>query len=184
MSIPSQSPYNLSFTAASLRPELCRIIAESYPSGVRLERELRQRLQTLTTNQLTLLAQSLAEDRAAIAWLAMLKYNGLAFELASELLREKLEVHDAVLRPSDYEAFIDARSTGHPELSGLAESTRVKVKRVLLRTLTEAGILVPGTGLGNIQRPVLSPAAAHTIQADEAVWLAGFLGPDAEFALL
>ena len=73
--------YNLSLTAASLRPELARIIAEYYlelgdwdlakhrtltsnalqcrsaSSAVRLERELRQRLETLTIDQITLLTE-------------------------------------------------------------------------------------------------------------------------------
>ena len=69
--------YNLGFTAASLRPELARIIAEAYLAGggdwevaktrvlssnalqsrsassaVRMERELRQRLATLTLRQI------------------------------------------------------------------------------------------------------------------------------------
>jgi hypothetical protein len=69
--------YHLSFTAASLRPELARIVAEYYlelgnwdlskerilssnalqcrsaSSAIRLERELRQRLETLTVDQIT-----------------------------------------------------------------------------------------------------------------------------------
>ena len=94
--LPS-SGYNLSFTAASLRPELARIVAEHYlaagdwdlarqrilsskalqcrsaSSAIRLEREFRQRLGTLTQDQLILAAQATAEDRAAIAWLAVCK---------------------------------------------------------------------------------------------------------------
>jgi len=74
--------YHLSFTAASLRPELARIVAETFltvgdwalvkerilstnalqcrtaSSAVRLESEMRQRLETLTCNQMVLLTQA------------------------------------------------------------------------------------------------------------------------------
>jgi hypothetical protein len=85
--------FNLSFTAASLRPELARIVAEHYlaardwdlakqrilssnalqcrsaGSAVRLEREFRQRLGALTQEQLILAAEATADDCSAIAWL-------------------------------------------------------------------------------------------------------------------
>jgi hypothetical protein len=204
MLVGSSLTYNLSFTAASLRPELARIIAESYletgdwdlakarilasnalqsrsaSSAVRVERELRQRLQTLTHEQLSLLARSTAEDRAAMSWLAMLKYNAFAFDFATEVLRDKLAAHDPVLRLSDYESFVHLKTAGHPTLSDMQESTLTKVRNVLLRMLAEAGILGRGAALGTIERPVLSPPALAAINADSSLWLAGFLVPDME----
>lgn len=196
--------YNLSFTAASLRPELSRILAELYltsgswtnakelaltsnalqartpSSAKRLERELRQRLQLLTDSQLHLLAHSSADDRAAMSWLAMLKYNAFAYEFAVEVLREKVDSHDHVLRPSDYEGFFERKAAEHPELASLASTTRSKVRSVLLRCLIEAGLLTDGAGLGTVQRPVTSPAARDAIAEDSPAWLAGFLGSDRE----
>lgn len=198
------TPYYLGFTAVSLRPELSRIVAEAYlqssnwdeaqkivlrdnslqskspSSAIRVERELRQRLQTLTPLQLHLLAHAAAADRAAISWLAMIKFSAFPFEFAADLLRDKLEAHDPILRPSDYEGYVEERSADHPELASLAESTRSKVRAVLLRMLFEAGILIDGPLLGKIQRPVLSPDAQHAILADDPRWLAGFLVPDIE----
>ncbi|MGK5087663.1 BrxA family protein [Bdellovibrionota bacterium FG-2] len=127
MPIDSPTNYNLSFTSAALRPELARIVAEHYldagnwddakvrilssnalqcrslTSSTRLEREFRRRLGTLTHDQITVLAQATAEDRAAIAWLAACKHNVFLFEFAAEVLRDKLAVHDPVLRNSDYD---------------------------------------------------------------------------------
>lgn len=111
--------YNFSFMAASLRPELGRTVAEIYlaegdwsaakrriletnalqcrsaSSSIRMERELRQRLVTLTRAELTILATATADDRAAIAWLAVIKHTRFAYELAVEVLRDKLESLDA-----------------------------------------------------------------------------------------
>ena len=202
----TSSTYNLSFIAASLRPELARIVAESYlatgdwnlakerilssnalqcrspSSAIRFERELRQRLATLTLEQLTLLAQATAEDRTAIAWLAACKHIPFAFDFASEVLRDKLAAHDAVLRPSDYEVYVENKSLSHPELARLASSSKYKVRQILLRMLTEAGLIVKGPALGTIQRPALSPAVVRVITADSPHWLAAFLVPDLEIS--
>jgi len=139
-----EKKYNLSFTAASLRPELARIVAEHYlktgdwvaseqwvlstnalqcrsaASAIRLERELRKRLKTLNGAEIRILAQATEGDRIAIAWLAALKQNAILFDFAAEVLREKLAVHDSVLRPSDYESFVNHQATLHPGLNGLS----------------------------------------------------------------
>jgi len=177
--------YNLSFTAASLRPELARVVAElfletsdwsltrervlasnalqsrSVGSAKRMEQERRLRLATLTREQLVLLSNSPAEDRAAVAWLAALKHISFAFEFTAEILRDKLASHDPILRNSDYESFVENRATSHPELALLASSSRDKIRQVLLRMLTEASLLRPGTALGTIQRPVCRPPSAR-----------------------
>jgi hypothetical protein len=196
--------YNLGFTAASLRPELARIVAESYllerdwsaakarvltsnqlqnrsrSSAVRQERELRQRLQKLSDNQLSLLARGGADDRASMAWLAALKHLPFVFDFAAGILREKLALRDPVLRPSDYETYVDRKAILHPELGRLTASSKSKIRQVLLRMLLEAGLLRRGDLSQMIQRSVLSRAALETIAADDARWLAGFLVPDFE----
>jgi hypothetical protein len=200
----AQTEYNLSFTAASLRPELARIVAECYlkvgswdqtkdhvlranalqcrstSSAIRLEREIRRRLERLTEDEMAILAGENVDDCAAIAWLATLKHTRLAFDFAAELLREKLALHDPVLRRSDYEAFLDSKSLIHSSLNQLKSSSRSKIRQVLLLMLSEAGLLGVGTALGTIQRPVLSSSVLRAITADRPRWLAGFLFSDAE----
>lgn len=204
MPAPDRSSYNLSFTAASLRPELARIVAECYlqvddwdlakdrvlasnalqcrttAGAERQEREIRRRLMRLTKDQISLLAHATSDDRAAMAWLAALKHITFVFEFAAEVLREKLATHDPVLRPSDYETYVDIKAVSHPELSLLSRVSKGKVRQVILRMLREAGMLRNGTALGSIQRPLLSPSVLRVISADNRRWLAGFLVPDTE----
>jgi hypothetical protein len=192
-----------------LRPELARIVAEYYlafgnwdlakerilstnalqcrtsTSAIRLERELRQRLGRLTVEQLTLLTKSNAEDRAAIAWLAACKHIRFAYEFAAEVLREKLEAHDPVLRPSDYESYVEGKGLYYPELTQLTNSSKVKIRQVLLSMLAEADLLTKGGGsFRTIQRPALSPTIVRVIASDNPHWLAGFLVPESEIASL
>jgi BrxA len=208
MATRNRTRYNLSFTAASLRPELARVVAECYLAAndwgvaknrilssnalqcrsagslVRLERELRQRIARLTPEQIALLARATSDDRAAMAWLAAQKHCSFIFEFAAEVLREKLSTHDPILRQSDYETYVESKSVGHPELAQLASVSKNKIRQVLLRMLAEAGLMSAGAALGKIQRPTLSEDALRSIINDSRRWLAGFLIPDSEIGSL
>lgn len=206
MPLDPSRPYNLGLTAATLRPELARVVAEIYleagswpvvkekvlssnalqarskESARRMEREFRHRVSTLSEDQITLLARSTGEDRIAIAWLAVSKRFPFAFEFAAEVLRGKFEQHDPVLRPSDYESYVEEKTVLHPELSGLTASTKGKIRRFLMRMLVEAGLLGEGRATRPVHRPILSRPALDAITSEDPCWLAGFLVPDREVA--
>ena len=201
---PQASRYCLSFTAAGLRPELASVIAgihleeqgdwartkavvldrnalqaRSASSGRRLESELRQRLQCLTTAQLRLLARGTTEERSAMAWLAVLKRIQIAADLTREVLLDKLSSLDPVLRRSDMATFYEDCERDHPELSALAPSSQQKVRSALLQMLRDAGLLAGKAGkggtLGTVQRPLVSPQVQELVAGDDPALLAGFL---------
>lgn len=202
---PQAPRYCLSFTAASLRPELAAVIARIHleegdwkrtkaavlernalqartsSSGKRLESELRQRLQTLTPAQLKLLAKGSRDDRTAMAWLAVLKRIQLALEVVKEVLSEKFSGIDLVLRRSDLTDFYESCERRHPELQALSPSSQQKIRSTLLHMLREAGLLegkASGDGsLGTVQRPVLTSQAQGLVASDDAGLLMGFLQP-------
>ncbi|WP_254967830.1 BrxA family protein [Cyanobium sp. CH-040] len=196
--------YCLSFTAAGLRPELAAVIAgihleeqgdwartkaavlernalqvRSASTGKRLESELRQRLQRLTTRQLELLARGTSDDRSAMAWLAVLKRIQIAADLTRQVLLEKLSGLDPMLRRSDMAAFYEACERAHPELAALAPSSQQKVRSALLQMLRDAGLLAGKAGkggtLGCVQRPLVSPQVQGVLEDDDPALLAGFL---------
>ncbi len=203
ISIPLKtSRYCLSFTAAGLKPELAAVIARTYKevgnwkqarglvlernalqtrslaSAKRLESELRQRLQLLSEPQLALLADGSSDDRLAMAWLAVLKRIQLTVELTRDLLLDKLEGSDALLRRSDMTGFYEASEQLHPELQALSVSSQKKVRSTVLSMLREAGLLEGKANrsgqLGTVQRPSLSPQALALI-GDDPDLRAGFL---------
>lgn len=208
MSFPNSNAYNLGFLALSLRPELARIFAQCYlstgdwllakqqvlatnafqvsntNSAVRMEREIRQRISTLTHEQVEILVHATTEERTAMTWLAACKDIAFASDFTVEILREKWVAQDPVLRPSDYEEFIRLKSVSHAELSSLTEKSKQKVRQVLFHMLKEAGLLIKGEGWGTIQRPVLSTRVQRAIVMDDPRWLAVFLVTDAEIAAL
>lgn len=204
----AHQPYSMSFTAASLRPELARILAEVFlscgdwdetkkkvladnalqarspASGIRMEREIRQRLQTLSRSQIEILANAPADSRSAIAWLSVLKHEPFVFVFAAEVLRGKIEALDPVLRPSDYEQFVAGQATDHPELSRLTPTTKAKIRQVTIRMLREVGILGDDAKDFTLRRPVIPADVLAALVQDDPWWLAGFLVPDHEIATL
>ncbi|MFZ4859169.1 MAG: DUF1819 family protein [Desulfuromonadaceae bacterium] len=204
----TQKPYSLTFTAASLRPELARIVAEIYlengdwkqarkkvisdnalqarspSSAARMEIEFRHRLQTLSPRQIEILATAPADSRLSIAWLSVLKHSAFVFDFTEEVLRSKLENHDAVLRHSDYENFFNTKSVLHPELVALQPATQSKIHSGLKTMFREVGIMGQSIKDNSLRRPLLTPEVLASILADNRRWLAGFLVPDNEIATL
>ena len=203
---PPTKHFSLGFTALSLRPELCRTMAEAFSSegswqgaqafvlsrnalqmrtatsASRIEIELRRRLSALTPQQLELLAAGSLDCRSSLAWLSVLKTTPLAFAFASDFLRQKLEGGDRCLRLSDYEDFFLSQSSLHPFLSALSASTKAKMRSVLLSMLRETGLLHRSGRENHLQRAVIPPEVHGAIVADDPRWLAGFLVPDQEIA--
>jgi hypothetical protein len=195
--------YCLSFTAASLRPELATVIAQvhleqgdwpktkaavlernalqarSASTAKRLESELRQRLQNLTPAQLELLATGSSDDRTAMAWLAALKRIQLALDVVQKVLAEKLAGLDPVLRRSDMAAFYEVQELHHKELAMVAPTSQLKIRSTLLHMLRDAGLLDGKAGkggvLGTVRRPLLSLEVQQLVAADDPALLAGFL---------
>lgn len=200
--------YSFGFLGVSLRPDLARVVAEVFVAeGTweatrarvlatnalqcrtrltlrRMEQELRLRLSTLTPAQLQLLITAAGPDRVAMAWLATLKQSTFLFDFAAEVLREKLAGTDRVFRYSDYESFLETHALTHPELGELRESTRAKLRQMLMHMLTEAALIHGGRKTVLVQRPPMSSAVLDAIVADDARWLAGFLYTDEEVEAL
>jgi hypothetical protein len=149
-------------------------------SALRLEREIKPRLQTLSYQQLQLLIGSGADTRTSLAWLAAVKHSSFLFDFVADAIRAKIEMHDYVLRESDYRRFIEDKTAFHPELLKLSESTSGKIRRVLFAMLRETGILSKGDGIGSLQRPTIPHEVELSIRADNPAWLAAYLVPDIE----
>ena len=155
-------PYKLSFTAASLYLSESIKIAHTYletkdwdrtkevvkkenilqsrtqSSSVRLYRELAQRLQTLSQDQVELFAEGTIQEQKLLLWFAICKRYAFIREFAVEVLHEKYLVLDYELMELDYDSFFNRKADWHPELDEITDKTRNKLKQVLFRMLKEA----------------------------------------------
>ena len=194
--------YFSGLTVTDLKPELATIISRIYlkvgswektkaiviennelqtrsiSTGIRLETELRQRLKNLSEPQLILLAKGTINDRLAMTWLGVLKRIKLIKELSHELLLEKIEGSDPILRRSDMVEFYKKKEKQFSEFKNLSDTSHKRINSTVLSMLREMGLLVgksQTTGdLGTLQRYNLSTQSRELIDNEGEIY-SGFL---------
>lgn len=201
-----ESTYSFSFTAGGLGLSHCQTLSRLYlqvgdwksvkkevyrgnilqqgrqTSISRVELEFRRRLQTLTLDELEMLAEGETDLARSIALLAAFKSYRLIFDFCVLTLRPKVAVFDFEVRPSDIEGFLEHQEAGHPEITQLQPSTLTKLRQNLLKILVDGGILVAGTD-PLIQPLPLVPEAGILIGRDSPQYLEAFLLDQSQIAL-
>ena len=198
----SKTKYFSGLTVTDLKPELTTIISRIYlkvgswdetksiviknnelqtrsnSTGIRLERELRQRLKNLSEQQLILLAKGSINDRLAMTWLGVLKRIKLVSELSHELLLEKIEGSDPILRRSDMAEFFKKKEKQFSEFKNLSDTSHKRINSIILSMLREMGLLVGESktkgDLGKLQRYNLSTQSRDLIDKEGEIYY-GFL---------
>lgn len=132
-------------------------------SIVRTSREVIQRVQTLTEEQLVLLIEGNLTDQKQILWLAVCKHYSLIMEFATKVIREKVFQLNFQLDLIDWDAFFNSKAEWNDELDQLTVSTREKLRQVVFRMMHEADIL---TRENTIQTAVLSPRVVNAIKQE------------------
>lgn len=141
--------------------------------------EHRIRLGNLTSDEMELLAYGDLNDKKLVTLLALCKSYRFMFDFVVEVIREKALVYDFEIRESDYNSFINRKIYDHPELEGLSESTRDKIKQVLFRILAEVG-LVDSAKNRVIQPALITPRLYNVVKKDNPRLLKIFLKSDRE----
>jgi len=132
-------------------------------SAARLYRELVPRLRMLSQEQLALFVDGSLREQKQLLWLAICKRYRFIQEFAVEVLREKFLVMDYDLSEADYDAFFNRKADWHAELDEITETTRKKIKQVLLRMLKEAELI---SSEGVILPAILSARLAEALKPD------------------
>lgn len=110
-------------------------------SRTRLLREIRYRLQELTSQELDFLRDANARDQRHLLFLAICQRFRFIREFTEEALRPKVLALDFQLYPADFARFFDRKGAEAPELEQLTDKSLAKIKQVLTRMLAEAGLL-------------------------------------------
>lgn len=182
--------YKLSFTAASLSLSDSIKIADVYlkcrdwnqtrrlikennllqsrtlSRTSRVAHEIVQRLKTLSNEQLELLVEGSPTEQKYLLWLAVCKTYEFIKEFAIEVLREKYLSGSLTLTNLDYDAFFNRKADWSDELEQITESTRKKIKQVMLLTIRQAGLLSED---GAILRAILSKRLSEALKPDAPV---------------
>lgn len=111
-------------------------------SGLRLSREVVQRLSVLTDGELELLLEASPSERGHLMWVAACRRYAFIGDFAEEVVRERFLLLTPTLSYDEFDSFVRGKSLWHPELADLKESTFKKLRATVFRMLAEAGLIV------------------------------------------
>jgi hypothetical protein len=109
----------------------------------RIFREVASRLKELTAAELDLLLAGTRSEQQHLLWLAICKRYRFIYDFAVEVIHEKFLRLDFELTYDDYDVFFNNKAEWHPEVAGVAESTRKKLRQVVFKMLREVNLLSP-----------------------------------------
>ena len=187
MHVSSQptSRYALSFTSGALLSREAVIVASVYrdlrdwhavrdrlrtgnllqartvSSGVRLAREVVQRLAVLTEEEIELLMDASPSERGHLMWIAACRRYAFIGDFAEEVVRERFLLLTPSLDFDDFDSFVRGKMLWHPELADVKESTLQKLRSTVFFMLTQADLLAGG----EIVHAILSKRVRHVLDA-------------------
>lgn len=141
--------------------------------------ELKNRLQTLTDDQINFFKDANGLEVKHLSLLGCFKMYRFLFDFAAEVLRNKILLFDYLVLNSDYESFYDSKSNTYENLNTISESTKYKLKQVTFKMFEQSG-LIDSVQNKNIQKPFLSEDLLKLIVKDDPKYLRAFLYSDNE----
>lgn len=182
--------YLLSFTAASVLAIDMRILAQDYlgchdwaevlqhirkdnllqrrtvSTASRIGSELLARLQKLNEEELEYLVSSDSEECKMMSWIAICRTYEFIRDFMAEVVREHYLMGTTEVTYADYASFVSTKSTFHPELNTITEKTIGKLRQVLFKMMTEAGII---EGKNHIIPTIMSPALLNLLPREDTL---------------
>lgn len=135
--------------------------SRTHSSGIRLAREVTQRLSVLSDDEITLLIDAFPSERGYLMWAAACRRYELIGEFAEEVLRERFLLLASTLKHEDFDRFVVGKALWHREVADLKDSTVRKLRSNVFRMLVEAGLL---TKQGDIEPVLLSSRVAECLE--------------------
>ena len=202
----TNSKYILSFTAASLRlNEMVKVAKTAFDNNIsdfheirdtgvvfnsvktrtsqREFREIRKRLEHLTTSQIDILINGDLISQKQIAFLSVCKQYDFIRDFAINVIRDKVLVYDYKINDSDYNSFINNRLNVHPELEEFSDSTLKKARQVLFHILEQSGIINNAVEK-SIQPQLIQSDVIRAIANDDPMWMKIFMMSDKDIKQL
>jgi len=134
-----------------------------------------KRVQVLDETMLQYLIEKPSESAKIINLYAIMKANRLVMEFIMEIVGEKFAVNNLTLDKKDMNEFFLEKREQSEHIARWKDYTITKLKQVLLRILSESGILNDRDGK-TLQRPSLDPEVIRHIEAEGELALLKALG--------
>jgi hypothetical protein len=138
--------------------------ARTYRTGVRVVGETVKRLSALGKEEVELLVDATASERAHLMWTAACRRYEFIGEFAEEVLRERFLLLASTLGYADFDSFVRTKALWHEELVEIKDSTLQRLRSNVFKMLqeaellSEAGYIMPAVLSGR----VVAALTAHT----------------------
>ncbi len=146
-------------------------------TAVREFNEIRKRLKNLSNDFISKLSTASTGTKKVLVFYSVVKEYRILFDFLREVIRPKVLVFDFQLADKDLDKFLRRKAESVPELERIADSTRQKIKQVIIRMLNEAGI-IDSKKTKNLLPLKLPENIISLIIKDNPVYLEAFLLPD------
>lgn len=144
----------------------------------RTVREIFNRVSCLTNYELNYLVDEADRyEQCALLWLATCRAYRFIREFAVEVIRERYLGYRLDLPLEQFDIFLDAKAEWDEHLSGLSQTTRLKLRQIMFRIMREAGVI---DDQRQIQKAILSKRLTLLIAEKSAADLDIFPGATAE----
>ena len=114
---------------------------KSSASTRRAVREIVTRLRNLSHSEIDFYLAADPSDQAVLAWLAVCRTYKFVADFIDQVVREAFSSYRFELGLSAFDIFFEDQKSDHPELGGITENTRKKLRQILYRMMREAGIM-------------------------------------------
>ena len=129
---------------------------KSKESTSRIISSVMRRVKVLDDYLINLIINEPMEVGKIINLYSIMKTSRLFFEFMNEVIREKLEFNYEILEKKDINIFFTAKAEQSEIVSGWSEVTKNKLKQVILKILSEVGIL-ENVKTGKLNRLIIPP---------------------------
>lgn len=140
---------------------------------------IKQRLETLTAEEIILLANSPVAIQRQMILLAICKAYRFIYDFVNEIVRDAYYNRYEKISKTSFNEFFNEKKYEHPELEKVTEKSVGKMRQVLFRILEQTE-LIEDANSGILHRPYLNSTVEQTIVKDNPLLLAVFLYSNSE----
>lgn len=147
---------------------------EKLSSNKRYFALVKQRLETLSEDELSALLDGSASIRRQMVLLAICKAHPFIYDFLTENVRDTFFMMREKVSFANFNEFFNEKKYEHPELNNVTDVTVAKMRQVVFRIMEQTE-LIENVDSGLIRRPYLSENVERVIVKDDSKWLTIYL---------
>ena len=99
------------------------------------------RLKALSSEELQYFIATNPEEQKILCWVAVCRRHTFIRDFMAEVVRERYLSGMQEVTYSDYASFFNGKAQYHPEMGKLSDQTQGKIRQMVFKMMTEAGVI-------------------------------------------